>query len=596
MSAAGRTGSEDERAAPWADAAAALNLFAVDPAGTGIALRARIGPGRDRFLSLLREVCPDRPLRRVPLNVSDGRLFGGLDLAATLTAGRPVAERGILAEADGGLVLLPMAERIAVSAAARLLAVIDTGEVRLERDGLARITPARFGIVALDEGAETDERPPAALLDRLAFLVDLDAVTARDAPPALATPDEIAAAQARLPAVEADDAAVQALCATALALGVASLRASLLALNAARIAAALAGRDRVLDEDAVLAARLVLAPRATVLPAAEGAEEEPAPEPPDAEPPADDEADRGEDLPGNLDEVVLEAALAAIPPGLLAQLKAAGAAGRGQRSGRVGAFRNGGTRGRPAGLRRGAPRSGARLNVVETLRAAAPWQGLRRDEARRRGRAADRVEVRPDDFRVTRLKQRAQTTTIFVVDASGSSAFQRLAEAKGAVELLLAEAYVRRDQVALLSFRGRGAELLLPPTRSLVRAKRSLASLPGGGGTPLAAGLEAGAALADAVRRRGETPVLILLSDGRANVALDGIARRVEAGEQATAAARRLREGGFTCLFVDTAPRPDPAAGRLAQAMDALYVPLPRADAQSLSRAVKAVAPAGRGR
>ena len=99
--------------------------------------------------------------------------------------------------------------------------------------------------------------------------------------------------------------------------------------------------------------------------------------------------------------------------------------------------------------------------------------------------------MRRDDFRMTRFQQRTRTTTIFVVDASGSSALNRLAEAKGAVELLLADCYVRRDQVALLAFRGKEAELLLPPTRSLVRAKRSLAGLPGGGGTPLAAGIDA---------------------------------------------------------------------------------------------------------
>src|SRR4029450_5166679 len=114
------------------------------------------------------------------------------------------------------------------------------------------------------------------------------------------------------------------------------------------------------------------------------------------------------------------------------------------------------------------------------------------------------------------FRQRTRTTTIFVVDASGSSALNRLAEAKGAVELLLADCYVRRDRVALLAFRGRGADLLLPPTRSLVAAKRGLGGLPGGGGTPLAAGIEAGLALADAVGRKGETPVVILLTDGRA--------------------------------------------------------------------------------
>ncbi len=145
------------------------------------------------------------------------------------------------------------------------------------------------------------------------------------------------------------------------------------------------------------------------------------------------------------------------------------------------------------------------------------------------------------------------------MDASGSAALARLAEAKGAVELLLAECYVRRDRVAVLAFRGRGAQLLLPPTRSLVRAKRSLAGLPGGGGTPLAAGIEAGAALAADVRRRGGTPTLVLLTDGRANVARDGKGNRARAEEEALAAAGRLREAGVRVLLVDTSPRPHAA-------------------------------------
>ena len=123
------------------------------------------------------------------------------------------------------------------------------------------------------------------------------------------------------------------------------------------------------------------------------------------------------------------------------------------------------------------------------------------------------MRLRREDFRVTRREQRSRTTTIFVVDASGSLALDRLAEAKGAVELLLADCYQRRDEVAVLAFRGRGAVLLLPPTRSLVRAKRSLATLPGGGGTPLAAGIDAGFLLAESVRRDGDMPTLGV-SDG----------------------------------------------------------------------------------
>jgi magnesium chelatase subunit D len=249
-------------------------------------------------------------------------------------------------------------------------------------------------------------------------------------------------------------------------------------------------------------------------------------------------------------------------------------------------------------VRRSELRAGARLNVIETLRAAAPWQPLRRREtlaahgADRSRAHAPRVQVRSEDFRVTRFKQHTCTTTIFVVDASGSAALHRLAEAKGAVELLLADCYVRRDNVALIGFRGRGAELLLPPTRSLVRARRSLAGLPGGGGTPLAAGIGAALALADAVRRKGDRPVVVLLTDGRANVTRSGEGGRAQAEEEALGAARLLRGAGIAALLIDTSPRAHPLAQRLAGEMRARYLPLPYADAATVSRAVQAASPA----
>ncbi len=255
------------------DAVLAAALFAVDPAGTGgVSLAARAGPVRDAWLTLLRGLLPAAaPVRRVPLHVTDDRLLGGLDLAATLRAGRPVAQRGLLAEADGGVVVLAMAERLPNATAARLASALDAGEVVLERDGLAQRAPARLGVVALDEGMPGEERPPAALLDRLAFRVDLDGVRAADFSEARAA--EVAAARALLPAVRVRGAIIEAFCAAALALGVPSLRAPLLAVRVARAAAALAGRRMVSAEDAALAARLVLAPRATTLPAPETPEE-----------------------------------------------------------------------------------------------------------------------------------------------------------------------------------------------------------------------------------------------------------------------------------------------------------------------------------
>jgi magnesium chelatase subunit D len=178
------------------------------------------------------------------------------------------------------------------------------------------------------------------------------------------------------------------------------------------------------------------------------------------------------------------------------------------------------------------------------------------------------------------------TTTIFAIDASGSQAMHRLAEAKGAVELLLADCYARRDKVAVIGFRGRAAEVLLAPTRSLVRAKRQLAGLPGGGGTPLASGIDAAHALAASVRRAGATPLVVLLTDGRANVARNGQPGRPEAQADALAAARQLGASGVATLLIDTSPQAQPAAQALASALRARCVALPHATAQGMSQAV----------
>jgi magnesium chelatase subunit D len=581
-----------EIVAPWADAMLAAALFAVDPHGSGgVSLRAPAGPVRDRWLAALSAMLPDgTPQRRLPPGTPDSRLLGGLDLAATLRAGRPVAERGLLAATDGGIVVLSMAERADDLLSARLGAALDSGTVTVERDGFAAISPARIGIVALDEGVD-DERPPAALLDRLAFAVDLGQIGPRDAGEFGYGRDRIAAARDLLAHVEPAEAVIGALCGVALALGIVSIRPSILAFRVARAAAALGGRTIVSEDDAAVAARLVLAPRALRIPASDSPGDAPDPDaadaPPDAPPgEAPDEAEMQEDdrTVRDMQDIVLEAAQAALPADLLAGLVTKGAERGGVRlGGRAGALRQSANRGRPIGVRRGDPRSGARLDLIETLRAAAPWQALRRDSA-----PGGRVRVRRDDFRIKRFEQRAGTTTIFVVDASGSAALRRLAEAKGAVELLLADCYVRRDQVALLAFRGAGVEIALPPTRSLTRAKRSLAGLPGGGGTPLAAAIEAACVLAEAERRKGQTPVIVFLTDGGANIARDGRPGRARARDEATAAARALRLRGHAAMLVDTSQKPQPVARDLAAAMDARYLPLPYADAAAVSRAVQA--------
>jgi len=581
----------DAGPSPWQNALLAAALFAVDPVGLGgITVHAHAGPVRDQWQTYLDSLWPaDAPRRRAPANIADDRLIGGLDIAATLRAGRPVADRGLLAEADGGCIMLAMAERVPLSTAARITAAMDRGAAVLQRDGLAITMPTRFGVVAFDESIGDDEAPPRGLSDRLAFAVDLHGVAWGEASQEAGAPDadRIAAARARLPAVSVGEEIVKRLCAVSLELGIASARAPFFAVRAALAAAALDGRDEVKEADAMLAARLVLAHRAQQLPAPPQDQEEsqePPPEPPE---PAEqqDEDDRSEADAPLPEEILLAAAKAAIPDGLLDSLRAPNIRGGGA-AGHAGALANAKERGRPIGVRAQAPRAGARLNVIETLRAAAPWQRLRRSTANAPQR---RVIIRPEDFRVTRFKQRSETMTIFVVDASGSTALTRLAEAKGAVELLLADCYVRRDQVGLIGFRGRAAELLLPPTRSLTRAKRSLAGLPGGGGTPLASGLSEGLKLAQGARRKGQTPILVLLTDGRANVGLDGTGGRQRAQDDAQSVARMIRAEGLLSIVIDTSPRAQKPAQQMAAVLNARYVPLPFANAASVSQAVRAV-------
>lgn len=556
----------------WPAAWQAAWLMAVDPAGLGgLCLRGGASPARDALLAALRQALPPgTPWRRLPLQVDDDRLLGGLDLGLSLTAGRPVMQAGLLAEAAGGVLLLPMAERAEPGLAARLAAALEPGGTPL-------------CIVALDEGQSIDETLPASLLERLGLIATVSA----DAPSG-PVPD-IAAARERLGAVTCDEETVQALCATAAALGLASMRTAWQAWCAARAAAALAGRREVSQADAELAARLVLAPRARALPQAPEADAPPPP--PDTSPgqdPPPSEGDAEADV-RELQEQTLAAAQAAIPAGLLESL--AGAATQGAGAGRRGAPAKPAQSGRPLASRRGSLRAGQRLDLLATMRAALPWQRLREREREQQGLAPGgaRLLLRRDDFHLKRYRRPQETTTIFVVDASGSQALNRLAEAKGAVELLLADCYVRRDRVALLAFRGAGAELLLPPTRSLARARRSLASLPGGGGTPLAAGLEAAWLLGCGVQGRdGGRAVLVFLTDARANIARDGSPGRAQAAQDALTVAARLRAEGLASLLIDTSPRPEPAAMALAQAMGARYVPLPHGQAAQVHAAVAA--------
>jgi magnesium chelatase subunit D len=544
---------------PWQRAELALAVLAVDPAGVkGLWLRARSSAVRDRVTQALPVA------RRIHPGVDDTALFGGVDLAATLAAGSLVSSAGLLA--TNAPVILTMAERCPQGLSARLSRWLDE---------------AGPCLIALDEGAEPEESLPSGLADRLGLFLDLTEVGYSDSQAVSLSPEAIATARARLATTTLPTTALESLTNVAAAMGIASLRAPMLALAVARALSAWRGQDQASDDTLRHAAELTLAHRGDLPPQADENDAPPPPEPPDA--PEQDAQDQEQSQQDRLpDDILLEAIRAALPADLLARL-AAGKAARSAKGSGSGAARKGNHRGRPLPSRPGTPGSGKRIDLVATLRAAAPWQPLRR-----RSVDTTRLEIRQSDLRLKRYQETSDRVLIFAVDASGSSALARLGEAKGAVELLLAQAYARRDHVALIAFRGTSAELMLPPTRSLVQTKRRLASLPGGGGTPLAAGLQMAFELAVQTKARGMTPTVALLTDGRGNIALDGSTNREMAEADSLKLARALRATGIPGLVIDIATRPQPALKRLAEMLDAPYLPLPRADAQRLSAALQA--------
>ena len=567
----------------------------------GVLVRSRSGPVRDRWLVALEQMAKQNglsvPLRKIPNAITDENLLGGLDIEATLKQGKPVLREGVLAKCDQGIVVLPMAERLEIGIAARIASALDHGAIQLERDGQSKTMVCRIGVIVLDESIEDDEHVNPKLMERCAFHIDLDGFAWQSLPDEEVDKEfsdfDPSRVQTRLAEIELEDDQIDALVGIAIQLGIASIRAVQFTVRTARYLAALdplwegviPSRDHI--ERAV---SMVLIPRATQLPEQTPEEQANEETPP---PELDDTRSEESNAPQTPDEEVLEdqildAARASIPADLLARLaQIAMARQKNSSAGKAGVSQMSSKRGRPMGSMAGMPRARGTLSLIDTLRAAVPWQAMRRRETANKnqiGRPC--VLIQKDDFRIKRYRERTQTLTTFVVDASGSSAMNRLAEAKGAVELLLAECYVRRDQVALIAFRGSEAELLLSPTRSLVRAKRSLASLPGGGGTPLARAIDSAYQLAKASLKKGMTPTLVFLTDGRANIARDGTPGRAQAQIDAEQSARMAAQVKVRSLWIDTSPQAREEGQHIAHLIGSYYLPLPHAGAQELSQAV----------
>ena len=619
--------SKSAKLETWLRALQVAQLLVINPHGLGgVILRARSGPVRDRWLAYLNTIAQlggmRLPLRKMPLGISDENLIGGIDLDQTLRTGKAVLRQGLLAQCDQQLLLMPMAERVEVGAVAKVVSALDNGFISIERDGQSRRIESHFGVVALDEGIEDDEQPNEKIRQRAAFLLNLDILGWRDLPESdddfVPDSKSIQYARENFSNITVSEDSLNALVGVAEQLGVISIRALTLAINTAKCLAAFDREDEVTSMHLQRAIALVLSPRATRLPQSAPPEEQEIPQESDEQPeneqeenqepplppetPPEDEKqeeeqeqedekepERNTETPQALEDEILEAAQAAIPADLLARLAdLADLKSPKGMGGKTGAVKVGRMRGRPLGTMPGMPEGGKTLSIIDTLRAAVPWQKVRRAEMIAAGKTIPlgKIIIRKEDFRIKRYQERTQTLTMFIVDASGSSAMHRLAEAKGAVELLLAECYIRRDQVAVMSFRGSAAELILAPTRSLVKAKRALSGLPGGGGTPLARAIDESFEVASTSMRKGLTPALVFLTDGRANIAKDGSPGRPKAMEDAQQSARAASYYSFKSLWIDTSPQARDEGKAMAALLGSMYLPLPNAGANEVSQAI----------
>ena len=604
--------------AAWNDAITSLQLLQIDPHGFGgIWLKAPFGPVRERWLQAL--YSSSVKTIKLPGSIDLERLLGGIDLSATLQTGKLHMQNGLLQQADQGAVCISMAERFPNALVAPMTQAMDTQSIPpLNGNSDAAPISTQFGVIALDESLEDDAPIGKAMQERLGIWLDLKELAPSDIQAMTVDAldsesqaihvqfreEHLQQMQALLHKIQWTHDQALAMCATAQGLGIDSLRIPSLALRVACCHAALNLRSIVEDEDLEFAARRVLAPRATQWPqenqeqsaaeetSKEKTEQLPEPNNDANKPPPESEKDSeqdSEDQPPetpseptaeDLQEMMVAAALASLPPSMLDTLMTQAGRSQGNTSGRSGQFKTGSQRGRPLPPRPGRPGGNSRLHVLATLRAAAPKQKLRG------AKIQGRVAIRSEDFHVHRYQQHTSSCLILALDASGSAALQRLAEAKGAVELLLQQSYARRDSVCIVAFRGANAQLLLPMTRSLVRAKRAMTGLPGGGGTPLALALKMAYEQAAQLHRQGVTPILVMLSDGRANVTLQGLGGRAQAQADALQWSAQWRQTGHRSLWIDTSIQPDPQVQNLAHTMGGSYLPMPQVQAQRVANAM----------
>jgi len=599
----------------------------------------------------------DCPFVELPLGCTEDRLVGSLDVQASMDQGRPVFEPGLLAQAHRGVLYIDDINLLQDDLVSLLLTSVESGVNRVEREGLSVAHPCRPLIVATWNPEEGPLRPH--LMDRLAVVLstEVEQVYTNLDERIVAVDSSLSFSEGAEKAVEEAKEDLQTM-ETRLVFGRATLddvtlgkdqmrriaeeagrgqceghRAEIFAAKVAKAHAALQGRDVVSKEDLQLGIKLAIIPRIRVSQEQMEEQMEQPPPPPPPPPPQQEEEDLdNEDMdepPPELDEeedqeppeqeeddgdqeemqeevpeeFMISAEGAVVDDDLLKFQNKSKASGRSGARSKIYSM----DRGRyvKAMLPKGGDSKSGKIALDATLRNAVVFQKMRREEAARTlpKERQKTVYVEKGDIWVKKMARKAGALVIFIVDASGSMALNRMQNAKGAVLRLLESAYQNRDQVCLIPCRGIRADVLVPPTSSVARASRSMQVLPCGGGTPLAHAMSQAINIGEnALSSKDVGQVcLVAITDGRANVPLavsEGDADAVDENgrmkkvpkedlqAEIMVFADRLRNNNnFKFLLIDTENKyvSSGIAKELAERADGRYYYLPRADDKSIA-------------